>query len=63
MPMNVPMYLDMIKFGMQSMLIQYHGRYYAYKGAAKGKMMTEKDITLRSLSCKQSTDEFTETMG
>eukprot|EP00957_Ditylum_brightwellii_P033631 2550029-Ditylum_brightwellii.AAC.1 len=36
----------MIKYDMQSMLIQYHGWYYAYKGAAKGKMMAVEDIAL-----------------
>eukprot|EP00957_Ditylum_brightwellii_P071429 5430169-Ditylum_brightwellii.AAC.1 len=28
--------LDLIKFGMRSTLVQYHGKYYAHKGAAKG---------------------------
>eukprot|EP00957_Ditylum_brightwellii_P123352 9405719-Ditylum_brightwellii.AAC.1 len=37
----------MIKLGMQSTLIQYHGQYYAYKGAAKWKMMATEDIALR----------------
>eukprot|EP00957_Ditylum_brightwellii_P162009 12334444-Ditylum_brightwellii.AAC.1 len=36
----------MIRFGMRSMLIQYHGRYYAYNRAAKGKTMAAEDIAL-----------------
>eukprot|EP00957_Ditylum_brightwellii_P162801 12397274-Ditylum_brightwellii.AAC.1 len=31
--------LNLIKFGMRNTLMQYHGKYYAYKGAAKGKLM------------------------
>eukprot|EP00957_Ditylum_brightwellii_P179747 13692892-Ditylum_brightwellii.AAC.1 len=38
--------LDMIKFGKHSTLIMYHGKYYAYKGAAKGMAMEDEDITL-----------------
>eukprot|EP00957_Ditylum_brightwellii_P183494 13977360-Ditylum_brightwellii.AAC.1 len=29
-------YLDLIKFGVRNTLVQYHGKYDAYKGAAKG---------------------------
>eukprot|EP00957_Ditylum_brightwellii_P129222 9855827-Ditylum_brightwellii.AAC.2 len=36
----------MIKFGMRSMLVRYHGNHYAYKGAVKGKMMVDEDIAL-----------------
>eukprot|EP00957_Ditylum_brightwellii_P211844 15366664-Ditylum_brightwellii.AAC.1 len=36
----------MIKFGMQSTLIQYNGKYYAYKGVVKGKTMVAEDIAL-----------------
>eukprot|EP00957_Ditylum_brightwellii_P058107 4406470-Ditylum_brightwellii.AAC.1 len=36
----------MIKFGMCSTLIQYHGKYYAYRGAVKGKTMEHEDIVL-----------------
>eukprot|EP00957_Ditylum_brightwellii_P021972 1657210-Ditylum_brightwellii.AAC.1 len=36
----------MIKFGMQSALVQYHGKYYAYKGASKGQVMKDEDITI-----------------
>eukprot|EP00957_Ditylum_brightwellii_P014063 1060578-Ditylum_brightwellii.AAC.1 len=31
---------------MQSTLIQYHGKYYAYKGAAKRKTIATEDIAL-----------------
>eukprot|EP00957_Ditylum_brightwellii_P156006 11874290-Ditylum_brightwellii.AAC.1 len=36
----------MIKLGMCSTLIQYHGKYYAYKGVTKGKAMEDEDIAL-----------------
>eukprot|EP00957_Ditylum_brightwellii_P046849 3555911-Ditylum_brightwellii.AAC.1 len=38
--------LEMIKFGMQSTLIQYHGQYYVNKGVTKGKAMAAEDIVL-----------------
>eukprot|EP00957_Ditylum_brightwellii_P096159 7326183-Ditylum_brightwellii.AAC.1 len=38
--------LGMIKFGMRSTLIQYHGKYYVYKGVTKGKTMEDEDISL-----------------
>eukprot|EP00957_Ditylum_brightwellii_P034829 2639349-Ditylum_brightwellii.AAC.1 len=38
--------LDLIKFGMRNMLVQYHGKYYAYKGTAKGQVMGDEDIAL-----------------
>eukprot|EP00957_Ditylum_brightwellii_P210426 15364951-Ditylum_brightwellii.AAC.1 len=38
--------LDLIKFGMRNTLVQYHGKYYAYKGAAKGQVMGDKDVAL-----------------
>eukprot|EP00957_Ditylum_brightwellii_P059195 4492538-Ditylum_brightwellii.AAC.1 len=28
------------------MLVQYHGKYYAYKGATKGKLMGDEDVAL-----------------
>eukprot|EP00957_Ditylum_brightwellii_P176163 13413854-Ditylum_brightwellii.AAC.1 len=28
------------------MLVQYHGKYYAYKGAAKGQVMGDEDVAL-----------------
>eukprot|EP00957_Ditylum_brightwellii_P073141 5559411-Ditylum_brightwellii.AAC.1 len=31
---------------MHSMLVQYHGKYYVYKGVADGKMMADEDIAL-----------------
>eukprot|EP00957_Ditylum_brightwellii_P017899 1348296-Ditylum_brightwellii.AAC.1 len=38
--------LDLIKFGMRNTLVQYHGKYYAYKGATKGQVMGDKDVAL-----------------
>eukprot|EP00957_Ditylum_brightwellii_P072151 5484018-Ditylum_brightwellii.AAC.1 len=38
--------LDLIKFGMHNTLVQYHGKYYAYKGAAKGQVMGDEDVAL-----------------
>eukprot|EP00957_Ditylum_brightwellii_P136862 10437093-Ditylum_brightwellii.AAC.1 len=38
--------LDSIKFGMRNMLVQYHGKHCAYKGAAKGQVMGDKDVAL-----------------
>eukprot|EP00957_Ditylum_brightwellii_P084334 6413380-Ditylum_brightwellii.AAC.1 len=38
--------LGLIKFGMHNMLVQCHGKYYAYKGAAKGQVMGDKDLVL-----------------
>eukprot|EP00957_Ditylum_brightwellii_P211448 15366177-Ditylum_brightwellii.AAC.1 len=38
--------LGLIKFGMRNMLVQYYGKYYAYKGAAKGQVMGDKDVAL-----------------
>eukprot|EP00957_Ditylum_brightwellii_P045889 3480556-Ditylum_brightwellii.AAC.1 len=36
----------MVKFRMQSTLVQYHSKCYAYKGAAKGQAMMDEDIAL-----------------
>eukprot|EP00957_Ditylum_brightwellii_P047893 3637461-Ditylum_brightwellii.AAC.1 len=38
--------LEMIKLGMCSTLIQYHGKYYVYKGVVKGKTMEDEGIVL-----------------
>eukprot|EP00957_Ditylum_brightwellii_P008662 657654-Ditylum_brightwellii.AAC.1 len=38
--------LDLIKFGMRNTLVQYHGKYYVYKGAAKGQVMGDEDVAL-----------------
>eukprot|EP00957_Ditylum_brightwellii_P209119 15360431-Ditylum_brightwellii.AAC.1 len=46
--------LEMIKFGIRSTLIQYHGKYYACKGAAKGKMVEDEDIALAIGSYKSA---------
>eukprot|EP00957_Ditylum_brightwellii_P170980 13015666-Ditylum_brightwellii.AAC.1 len=43
---TIDAYLEIIKFGMRSTLIQYHGKYYAYKGATKSKTVENEDITL-----------------
>eukprot|EP00957_Ditylum_brightwellii_P084787 6447175-Ditylum_brightwellii.AAC.1 len=38
--------LDLIKFRMRNMLVQYHSKYYAYKGTAKGQIMGDEDVAL-----------------
>eukprot|EP00957_Ditylum_brightwellii_P005580 427274-Ditylum_brightwellii.AAC.1 len=38
--------LGLIKFEMRNTLVQYRGKYYAYKGAAKGQVMGDKDVAL-----------------
>eukprot|EP00957_Ditylum_brightwellii_P175887 13393211-Ditylum_brightwellii.AAC.1 len=38
--------MDIVQFGMKSMLIQFRGRYYVYKGAAKGKELSNDYVTL-----------------
>eukprot|EP00957_Ditylum_brightwellii_P105858 8072990-Ditylum_brightwellii.AAC.1 len=38
--------MDIVQFGMKSTLIQFKGRYFIYKGAAKGKEILEEDVAL-----------------
>eukprot|EP00957_Ditylum_brightwellii_P067473 5121492-Ditylum_brightwellii.AAC.1 len=38
--------MDIVQFGMKSTLIQFRGRYYVYKGAAKGKELSDEDVAL-----------------
>eukprot|EP00957_Ditylum_brightwellii_P037938 2869418-Ditylum_brightwellii.AAC.1 len=38
--------LDLIKFNMRNTLVQYHGKYYAYKGVTKGQVMEDEDVSL-----------------
>eukprot|EP00957_Ditylum_brightwellii_P023587 1780563-Ditylum_brightwellii.AAC.1 len=44
--MTINKYLNLIKFGMHNALVQYHGKYYAYKGTAKGQAMGDKYVAL-----------------
>eukprot|EP00957_Ditylum_brightwellii_P189445 14419959-Ditylum_brightwellii.AAC.1 len=43
---TIDMCMDIVQFGMKSMLIQFKGKYYIYKGAAKGKELSDKDVAL-----------------
>eukprot|EP00957_Ditylum_brightwellii_P047219 3586024-Ditylum_brightwellii.AAC.1 len=38
--------MGIVQFGMKSTLIQLRGRYYVYKGAAKDKELSDKDVAL-----------------
>eukprot|EP00957_Ditylum_brightwellii_P172713 13147897-Ditylum_brightwellii.AAC.1 len=38
--------MDIVQFGMKSTLIQFRGRYYMYKGAAKDENLLDEDVTL-----------------
>eukprot|EP00957_Ditylum_brightwellii_P158100 12034380-Ditylum_brightwellii.AAC.1 len=38
--------LDLVKIGICNMLVQCHGKYYAYKGAIKGQVMGDEDVAL-----------------
>eukprot|EP00957_Ditylum_brightwellii_P077803 5912537-Ditylum_brightwellii.AAC.1 len=38
--------MDIVQFGMKSTLIQFKGKYYVYKGAAKGKELSNEDVAL-----------------
>eukprot|EP00957_Ditylum_brightwellii_P082185 6249186-Ditylum_brightwellii.AAC.1 len=40
------MCMDIVQFGMKSTLIQFKGKYYVYKGAAKGKELSDEDVAL-----------------
>eukprot|EP00957_Ditylum_brightwellii_P164781 12546355-Ditylum_brightwellii.AAC.1 len=51
---TIDTYLEMIKFGMQSTLIQYQGKYYAYKRVVKGRMMEAEDIALAIGACESA---------
>ena len=43
---TVDLGMDIVQFGMKSTLIQFQGRYYVYKGAAKDKELLDKDVAL-----------------
>ena len=43
---TINMCMDIVQFGMKSTLIQFKGKYYVYKGAAKGKELSEEDVAL-----------------
>eukprot|EP00957_Ditylum_brightwellii_P037389 2829725-Ditylum_brightwellii.AAC.1 len=38
--------MDIVQFGMKSTLIQFRGHYYVYKGAVKGKELSDEDVAL-----------------
>eukprot|EP00957_Ditylum_brightwellii_P067118 5094750-Ditylum_brightwellii.AAC.1 len=38
--------MDIVQFGMKSALIQFKGRYFVYKGVAKGREISEEDVAL-----------------
>eukprot|EP00957_Ditylum_brightwellii_P004469 339739-Ditylum_brightwellii.AAC.1 len=38
--------MDIVQFRMKSTLIQFKGRYFVYKGAAKWKEISEEDVAL-----------------
>eukprot|EP00957_Ditylum_brightwellii_P164257 12505186-Ditylum_brightwellii.AAC.1 len=38
--------MEMIQFGMKNTLVSYRGKYFNYKGAAKGDDLTVKDVAL-----------------
>eukprot|EP00957_Ditylum_brightwellii_P153047 11650071-Ditylum_brightwellii.AAC.1 len=40
---TINMCMDIVQFGMKSTLIQFRGKYYVYKGAAKGKELSDED--------------------
>eukprot|EP00957_Ditylum_brightwellii_P129621 9888012-Ditylum_brightwellii.AAC.1 len=42
----IDLYMDIVQFRMKSTLIQFRGRYYVYKEAAKGKELSDKDVAL-----------------
>lgn len=44
--MTINICLDLIKFGMRNTLVQYHGKRYVYKGAAKDQIMGDEDAAL-----------------
>eukprot|EP00957_Ditylum_brightwellii_P179047 13638480-Ditylum_brightwellii.AAC.1 len=43
---TINMCMDVVQFGMKSTLIQFKGKYYVYKGATKGKELSDKDVAL-----------------
>ena len=43
---TIDLCMDIVQFGMKSTLIQFQGRYYVYKGAAKVREILEEDVAL-----------------
>eukprot|EP00957_Ditylum_brightwellii_P048098 3651302-Ditylum_brightwellii.AAC.1 len=43
---TIDLCMDIVQFGMKSTLIQFKGRYFVYKGSAKGKEILEEDVAL-----------------
>eukprot|EP00957_Ditylum_brightwellii_P167587 12758063-Ditylum_brightwellii.AAC.1 len=43
---TIDLCMDIVQFGMKSTLIQFRGKYYIYKGAAKGKDLSDEDVAL-----------------
>eukprot|EP00957_Ditylum_brightwellii_P097146 7398293-Ditylum_brightwellii.AAC.1 len=38
--------MDIVQLGMKRKLIQFSGKYYIYKGVAKGKELSDEDVAL-----------------
>eukprot|EP00957_Ditylum_brightwellii_P192247 14634495-Ditylum_brightwellii.AAC.1 len=43
---TINMCMEILQFGMKSTLIQFKGKYYVYKGTAKGKELSNEDVAL-----------------
>eukprot|EP00957_Ditylum_brightwellii_P073841 5610670-Ditylum_brightwellii.AAC.1 len=43
---TINMCMDIVQSGMKSTLIRFKGKYYVYKGATKGKELSDEDVTL-----------------
>eukprot|EP00957_Ditylum_brightwellii_P195404 14888176-Ditylum_brightwellii.AAC.1 len=43
---TIDLCMDIVQFEMKSTLIQFRGRYYVYKGVAKGKELSNEDVAL-----------------
>eukprot|EP00957_Ditylum_brightwellii_P035657 2703420-Ditylum_brightwellii.AAC.1 len=43
---TIDLCMDIVQFGMKSTLIQFRGKYYVYKGTAKGKEFSNEDVVL-----------------
>eukprot|EP00957_Ditylum_brightwellii_P088208 6718970-Ditylum_brightwellii.AAC.1 len=38
--------MDIVQFGRKNTLIQFRGQYYVYKGASKGRELSNEDVVL-----------------
>eukprot|EP00957_Ditylum_brightwellii_P178977 13633821-Ditylum_brightwellii.AAC.1 len=43
---TINMCMDIVQFRLKSTLIQFKGKYYVYKGATKGKELSDEDVAL-----------------